>query len=237
MNYNSHLSDPHRHLGSFAVACGISSDPTTFSSQYRLTFRFALPLQQLHPRWDLILRSALDIRPYFVRDDVSYSVPWQEYRGVLKWVAWCQGKEDDKLLDEDYRPKRSQQSETVSGQEGVFQHFELLSWVLNLSVGAQRYKYVLGWVVRLVQEGTGIFGQLRFEEYQPYRILTPKKDRAQSVILSLVIVSQERDCVVGRKWTYNVACVNSISWLRRQATIQYLPKHFTSRSIFYQLME
>lgn len=44
-----------------------------------------------------------------------------------------------------------------------FQHFELLSWVLNLSVGAQRYKYVLGWVVRLVQEGTGIFCQLRFE--------------------------------------------------------------------------
>lgn len=63
-----------------------------------------------------------------------------------------------------------------------FQHFELLSWVLNLSVGAQRYKYVLGWVVRLVQEGTGVFDQLRFEEYQPYRILTPKKDRAQSVI-------------------------------------------------------
>lgn len=53
--------------------------------------------------------------------------------------------------------------------------------MLNLDIGAQLCKYVLGWVVHLAQEDTDVFYQRHFEE-EPYRILTPKKDRAQSAI-------------------------------------------------------
>lgn len=95
MYYNSLLSGLHHHRGSFAVVCPISSGLTTSLFQAnslikaRRTFPSAPPLWQLHPRWDLILKSAPDTRPYFVRDDVSYNVLWRGYRGALKWVVWC----------------------------------------------------------------------------------------------------------------------------------------------------
>lgn len=95
MYYNSLLSGLHHHQGSFVVVYRMSSDSTTSLPQanslfkVKRTFPSAPPLWQLRPRWDLTLRSAPDTRPYFARDDVSYSVLWREYRGVLKWVVWC----------------------------------------------------------------------------------------------------------------------------------------------------